>query len=141
MFGFKSFLNLGELTDSSISGLYQNSYELDTCNYTIGQGTNSNGQAQGEVHGGTFQITYGNVPPDDILQWMIKPGNKQSGVIVICDTNDVPLEKIFFEDGVCVNMQIQYNQYGSDYTKTSLIIRARTITVGSVSIENRWKSL
>lgn len=35
MFGHKSFLRIGALSDSSISGLYKDSYELENCNFSF----------------------------------------------------------------------------------------------------------
>ena len=37
MFGHKSFLRIGALGDSSISGLYKDSYELENCHFSFNQ--------------------------------------------------------------------------------------------------------
>ena len=54
MFGHKSFLRIGALSDSSISGLYKDSYELENCNFSFSQGVDGNGKPQTEVRGGRF---------------------------------------------------------------------------------------
>ena len=53
MFGHKSFLRIGALGDSSISGLYKDSYELENCHFSFNQGTNTDGKPQTDVRGGT----------------------------------------------------------------------------------------
>ena len=49
MFGHKSFLRIGALGDSSISGLYKDSYELENCHFSFNQGTNTDGKPQTDV--------------------------------------------------------------------------------------------
>lgn len=36
----------------------------------------------------------------------------EDGVIVVCDDNDEPLEKLFFEQAACVGLEIEYVQEG-----------------------------
>ena len=57
MFGHKSFLRIGALGDSSISGLYKDSYELENCHFSFNQGTNTDGKPQTDVRGGTLYLT------------------------------------------------------------------------------------
>ena len=56
MFGHKSFLRIGALSDSSIIGLYKDSYELESCNFGFFQGTDVNGKPQTEVRGVTISL-------------------------------------------------------------------------------------
>ena len=44
MFGHKSFLRIGALSDSSISGWYKDSYELENCNFSFSQGVDGHGK-------------------------------------------------------------------------------------------------
>ncbi len=138
MFGHKCFLRIGQLEDSSASGLYRDSYELLSCEYGFAQGADCNGKAQSEVFGGTINAVYPNVPPPEIVDWMLKSGKLENGAIVICDANDLPLEKVYFEDGVCTGMKVGYHQSGNGYVSTNIQIDVRKISVGSVSIEKRW---
>ncbi|WP_282036650.1 type VI secretion system tube protein TssD [Saccharicrinis aurantiacus] len=141
MFGHKCFLRIGALDDSSINGLYRDSYELAKCEFGFGQGVDSNGKAQTEVTGGSISIVFPNIPKDNMLEWMLKSSNLQSGAIVVCNANDEPLEKIMFEDAACVNLSINYSQKGKGFTTTQMVIQARKIIVGETNIENNWKNL
>src|SRR5690554_6951256 len=88
MFGHKCFLRLGQLNDSSISGLYKDSYELLSCDYSFAKGTDRNGKPQTEVRGGTIKVCYPNVPQPEFMGWMLKSGKLENGAIVICDRSE-----------------------------------------------------
>jgi hypothetical protein len=138
MFGYKSFLRVGVLDDSSVAGLYRDSYELESCNYGFSQEVDKNGKPQMDVHGGAIYLTYGNTPPMELLRWMLKSGKYEDGVIVICDENDEPLEKIEFEQARCVALEVTYRQEKSTYVATKITLQASKIKVSDVSIDNHW---
>ena len=138
MFGHKSFLRIGALSDSSISGLYKDSYELESCSYSFSQGIDLNGKPQTDVHGGTIFLTYAGLPQEDMLRWMLGSVQYEDGAIVICDDNDEPLEKILFEQAACVGLEIEYTQKGKSYIHTTITLQARKIKVGGTALENRW---
>src|SRR5690554_366168 len=100
-----------------------------------------NGKPQSEVQGGTISMVYPNVPPQEIVDWMLKSGKVENGAIVICDANDLPLEKVYFEDGVCTGMKVGYHQSGNGYVSTNIQIDVRKISVGNVAIEKRWVNI
>lgn len=141
MFGHKCFLRIGQLEDSSASGLYKDSYELLSCDFGFAQSMDRNGKPQSEVQGGTISMVYPNVPPQEIVDWMLKSGKVENGAIVICDANDLPLEKVYFEDGVCTGMKVGYHQSGNGYVSTNIQIDVRKISVGNVAIEKRWVNI
>lgn len=138
MFGHKSFLRIGALNDSSISGLYKESYELESCSFSFSRGVDANGKPQTEVRGGRINLTYGGLPQEDMLRWMLNSTKYEDGVIVVCDANDDPLEKIFFEQAACVSLEIEYIQQGKSYIKTKFVLQARKMKVGETTLENRW---
>ena len=138
MFGHKSFLKIGLLSDASILGLYKDSYELDACSFGFSQGVNSDGKAQTEVRGGAISVTIPGIPPNDIVQWSLDSRKYNDGVIVVCDDNDMPLEKIKFQDAACVGMEISYSQRGKGYIATKLTLQARQISVGDTELNNHW---
>ena len=141
MFGHKCFLRIGQLEDSSASGLYKDSYELLSCDFGFAQSMDRNGKPQSEVQGGTISMVYPNVAPQEIVDWMLKSGKVENGAIVICDANDLPLEKVYFEDGVCTGMKVGYHQSGNGYVSTNIQIDVRIISVGNVAIEKRWVNI
>ncbi len=141
MFGYKSFLRIGPLDDASIMGLYRSSYELMDCNFGFTQAIDDDGKVQTEVVGGNISFVLPGIPSNEILQWMLNRSKLESGAIVICDLDDVPLEKIFFEDAICVNTGIDYQKKGKGYIQSHIMIQARRIAVGDVQLENRWNNL
>ena len=138
MFGYKSFLKIGLLDDSSIQGLYKSSYELESCSYNFSQGINTDGKPQTEVRGGTINVTISGLPPNDIIQWALSHRMYNDGTLVICDENDMPLEKVHFKDAACVGMEITYSQKGKGYIATKLTLQARQLSVGETTLDSRW---
>lgn len=138
MFGHKSFLKIGLLSDASIVGLYKESYELESCSYGFSQGVNSDGKAQTEVRGGLMNVTIPGTPPMDIIRWALDSRKYNDGVIVICDSDNMPMEKINFKDAACISMEITYSQKGKSYSATKLALQARKMSVGNTDLNNRW---
>lgn len=138
MFGYKSFLRIGALSDSSISGLYKDSYELDSCSYSFLQGADTNGKPQTDVRGGTIFLTYSGLPQNDMLRWMLGSTKYEDGSIVVCNDNNEPLEKVRFEQAACVGLEIEYAQSGKAYIQTKITLQVRKIKVGETTLENEW---
>ena len=141
MFGHKSYLRFGAVDDSRIAGimdLYKDSYELESCNYGFAQSIDANGKAQSETRGGAIHIVYAALPTREMLQWALSSRKYHDGMIVICDDNDQPLEKIKFEQAACVGMDIDYSQNGSKYVSTKLVLQAFRISVGTTNLTNKW---
>lgn len=131
-------LQLGALSDSSISGLYKDSYELENCHFSFNQGTNTDGKPQTDVRGGTLYLTYAGLPQDDMLRWILNSKKYEDGAIVICNDSDEPLEKILFEQAACTGLNIEYTQVGKAYIHTKITLQVRKIKVGETTFENRW---
>lgn len=138
MFGHRSFLHIGSLSDSSIRGLLTEGMELDNFSYAFDQAVDIRGKAQGEVHSGTLQLTYPHLPPNEIIDWMLNPRKYKDGVIVLCDMDDVPIQKISFSQAACIGLEINYSEAGNNYVSTSFCLRAKALTIGETVVENRW---
>ena len=92
MFGYTVFLKIGNLAASSLVDMYKDSYQLIGCEFGFAQGIDIKGQAQTEVKGGTFYVTYPHLPNRDMIQWMLDARKYQNGAIVVHD-NQVPRSK------------------------------------------------
>ncbi|AEW19813.1 hypothetical protein TFKS16_2912 [Tannerella forsythia KS16] len=141
MFGHRSFLRIGSLDDASIKGLLASGMELNSFSYSYNQAIDIRGKAQGEVRSGTLLLTFANLPPDEIIDWMLNPRKYKDGSIVLCDMNDTPLQKISFENAACVGMDISYLESGNSYASTRITLRAKKMTVGNTVVENNWKNI
>lgn len=138
MFGYKSFLRIGTLDDSSISGLYKDSYELESCRYSFSQEMDANGKPQSDVRGGMIYLIYGGLPQENMLRWMLGTSKYEDGVIVLCNDNNEPLEKVYFEQAACVGLEIESTQIGKAYIQAKITLQARKIKVGETSLKNNW---
>ncbi|MDR2145207.1 MAG: type VI secretion system needle protein Hcp [Tannerella sp.] len=138
MFGHKTFLRIGQLTDGSLQGLYRESYELESCEYSFSQGYDHKGQPQSDTLGGAIHITYPGLPPQEILEWALNHRKYHDGVIVICDQNEQPLEKIGFEKAALVKLKIDYSQKGKGLFSTKIVLQAFSLQVGVHFLTNKW---
>lgn len=141
MFGHKWFLKIGELSNSSISGLTKDANELINCSIAFHQGIDHKGQAQTGVYVGDIILTYDGLPSNEIIYWAMTPIKLHSGALVLCDANDIPLEKIFFEDGVCVGMSLNYTKDGKSPAVTQLRLQARKIISGEETLTQHWSKI
>lgn len=138
MFTHKTHLRIGSLESIDASKLFDNSTELAKCSYTFAKGIDGKGQVQSKAEGGIVELELSSLPSKAIIQWALNPRKYESGMIVFSDDAGTPLEKILFTDAACISMEIIYMQTGSAYIKTSLIISAKKIMIGSTVFESRW---
>ena len=124
MFGYTVFLKIGNLAASSLTDMYKDSYQLIGCEFGFAQGIDIKGQAQTEVKGGTFYVTYPHLPNRDMIQWMLDARKY--------------LEKILFEKATCVDMEISYIRQGKSYIATKLTVQAQKLAFGTEEFENQW---
>jgi hypothetical protein len=141
MFGHKWFLRLGELADSSILGLIHDANELVHCSYSLHQGVDHKGQAQADVSIGEIILLYDGLPTQEIINWAISSVSFQDGALVLCDTDNAPVNKVFFKDGACVGMSINYISEGTSPVLTQLIIHPREISFGDIAISKSWLNM
>ena len=137
MFGYTVFLKIGNLAASSLVDMYKDSYQLIGCEFGFAQGIDIKGQAQTEVKGGTFYVTYPHLPNRDMIQWMLDARKYQNGASWSMTTSST-LEKILFEKATCVDMEISYIRQGKSYIATKLTVQAQKLTFGSEEFENQW---
>lgn len=134
MFGHKCFLRLGQLKDSSISGLYKDSYELLSCDYSFAKSTDQNGKTQTEVRGGTIKVCYPNVPQPEFMGWMLKSGKLENGAIQV---NKLTIGSVEFVNGHCVGFRQHIDTIGGG-TKTHMAISPEELRVNDMSFDNHW---
>lgn len=139
MFGCRSFLILGDGSPADIMSLINGGFEILDCNYSFNQGVSSKGKTTTKVHLKTMSITLSQLPAQPIIEWGMQPRKYLSGMIVVLDAENIPLEKIFFKEAACVDMEIDYTQTGKSYICTKLLIQVGKLIVGDgIDFENEW---
>lgn len=141
MFGYRSFLHIGALGDASIEGLLSKGFELENFSYSLSQAIGINGKAQGEVRAGSLQLTFGSLPPNEIIEWMIDPRKYKNGTIILCDINDEPLQKITFERAACTGLTINYAGATRRYASTQIVLQVKILSVSDAIVENNWNNV
>lgn len=139
MFGHRSFLILGGGDAANIMSLIKGGYEILDCNYSFNQGVDDKGRATTKVHGGIINVALSQLPPDPIIEWALNSRKYLDGVIALVDAENIPLEKLIFSQGACVDMEIDYMQTGDSYIVTKLMILVGKLVVGDgIDFENEW---
>lgn len=142
MFGYKSVLQLvggGQPTSSLASG-GSAEFELSDFSYEITQATDGVGKPQSEVQVGRMNLTFPNLPTNEMLEWMLLSRKYKNGVVVLYDIQEEPVQKITFLRAACVAMSVRYSESDENYCSTDLTIVAKGLQVGEVEMENTWKN-
>jgi len=138
MFGHRSFLVFGGGAADIIS-LIKGGYEISKCNFSFQQGVDQKGRASTRVYGGTINIVLPQLPPMDILEWAMQSRKYRSGVIVLVDNENIPLEKIFFNNATCIGLDIEYTEQGASYSTTSIVVQTENMIVGNgTTFASEW---
>lgn len=138
MYGHKWFLKIGELSDGSILGLMNDANELIHCSFSFNQGIDFKGQTQTEVRTGGLIVTYDGLPSKEIIDWAMSSRKLHDGVLVLCDTDDKPLNKVFFEDAACVELSVNYMNDGKSSIITQLRLYPRVTKIDDETLTKHW---
>ena len=124
---------------ADILSLVKGGYEILECNFAFEQGVDERGKATTRVHAGTIQLTLSQLPPQPVIEWALESRKYNDGMIVLLDAENIPMEKIIFQNTACVGMDLSYSQKGDSYATTKLTLQAETIIVGNgIDFTNEW---
>ena len=139
MFGHKSYLKLGDFTGTDFLSLEKNGYELTNFEFTFQQGVDEKCKAETKVFGGSLAVTIPTLPSNEIIDWGLDSCKYKKGVVVILDDENIPQEKILFENAACVDFGIEYTLKGEAYISTNLIIQAEQLQLDNgIYFDNSW---
>lgn len=138
MYGYRTFLKIGDIKEIDFMSLLKNGYELSNFSYALEQPTDQNGKAQGEVQGGTLQITIDGLPSDEIIEWMLNPRRYREGAIITYGEDNASVFRIFFKKTACTKMQIKYISKGKGFFNLNIHLQAQNLIFPEGEIENKW---
>lgn len=127
MFGYQVILEVGG-----------KKFDLDQSEFAFTQATDFKGQPEGEVFSGAIGLSYPNVPPKELLDWMLNPRKFLDGTLTTYGEDGTPLQKLEFKQATCVNMKIEYKNMDSSYTSCTFTIVANKVQIGGITVENEW---
>jgi hypothetical protein len=138
MFGNRSFLVLGGET-ADLMSLIKGGYEMANCQFSFQQGIDDKGKATTKVFGGAIHLTLPQFPPSDIIEWALQSRSHKDGMIVLLDAENLPVEKVLFQNAYCIDFEIDYTMEGQSYAATKLVIQAEILIVGDgIDFDNEW---
>jgi hypothetical protein len=138
MNGMKWFLKIGELSDASIKGVISSGYELIDCQYGFYHGADRSGKVETNTRLHGINLVYDGLPSKEIIKWAMGSVYYLNGALVLYDANDMPVEKIFFEEGACTGMRISYIADGDSYASTMLTVYPRIIKIDDNVFRQPW---
>jgi hypothetical protein len=138
MFGHRSFLVLGG-DAADIVSLLSGGLEILHCNYSFQQGVDDRGKATSRVYGGNISVTLSQLPPKEITAWALNSRSYKNGAIIMLDAQNMPAEKLVFENAACTSMKVSYTQADDSYASTQITIQAEVLIAGDgVDFLNEW---
>jgi hypothetical protein len=139
MFSHKTYLKLDDFSGTDYLSPVESGYELSEFELVFTQGTDDLGKATTEVRGGDMRIIIPALPSNEIIGWMLDSRKYKKGVIVIVDADESSINKIYFENTACVDMDISYKDQGKAYIRTILQLRAERLMFNDgMDFDNFW---
>jgi hypothetical protein len=141
MFGHRSFLMIGGNSPADIKSLISEGYEILDLRFGFKQGIGANGKATTAVHSDVINVVLSQLPSKQIIEWALNSRKYTDGMIVTLDANNVPLEKIIFQNATCTHLKIDFLQTGTSYLTVKMEIAAERLNVGSsgdITFTNNW---
>jgi len=126
------------MTDN-IQGLHFQNYDLIHSEYSFHKDINRNGEVLSDVVGGNIRVALPVFPTDELLAWVFDHGKKFNGEIVINDTNEEVIEKIYFEQARCVEFRLHYEPSENNNIVLLMTINVQKMKVGTIEYENTWR--
>lgn len=138
MYGYRTFLKIGDTENIDFMSILKNGYELSNFSYSLIQPADEQGKAQGEVQGGTMQLTFNGFPTDELLDWMINPRRHKDGIIITYGEDNASVMRVFFKKAFCIDMNINYIHSGSQYLSVQFIVSAQSLKFGEEQVQRNW---
>lgn len=139
MFTHRSFLMLGASSAADIISLIKGGSEVSSFGYSFQQGINTKGKATTRVYSGTLHVTLSQLPDRQMIEWALNSRKYSDGVIIMLDQENIPMEKVIFQNATCISFEINYTETGKRYVSTKLIIQAENLVVGDgITFSNEW---
>jgi hypothetical protein len=139
MFAHKTYLKLGDFNGTDFMSLIQGGYEVSDFEYSFQQGMDDRGKSSTKVFGGSLSIAIPTLPSNELIEWAMNSRKYKKGVVVVLDNENIPQEKIMFENAACVDLGIDYTQKGEAYITTNLVIQAEQLLFDNgLEFDNYW---
>jgi len=107
--------------------------------YALHQPTDRTGKPIGKPTGGKITLTIESNGNTDLFYWMKEPSHTKDGTIIFYKRDAMAQQMVLeFENGFCVDFMERFIADTKDPMKTTIVISAQSIKVGSVDYKNLW---
>lgn len=132
-------LKIRKPVQDNVQHLYLHSIDLVHAEYSFYKQVDDRGEVRSEVLSGNIRCVTEVLPTDFLINWMFDTQKKYNGEIVFLDEFQESIDKLYFDQGRCVDLKLHYEP-GAGSTNVLLIItiNAQRMMVGDVEYLNRY---
>ncbi len=123
----------------NIQHLFMHSIDLAHAEYSFHKEVDDKGEVRSEVLSGNIRCVSEVLPSEFLLNWMLDTQKKYNGELVFLDEFNESIDKLYFEQGRCVDLKLHYEPgVGSSNVLVIITINAQKMDVGNVEYLNRY---
>lgn len=114
-------------------------YNVLKCQYDLFQETDDTGRPSSVTRGGKIKITVESTADTTLSDWMFNNFERKDGSIQFLKRDtDSKAKELKFKEGYLVNYLENFDSSGKNPMTESIIISARTISIGNGEHINEW---
>ena len=140
-YGYKAFLELGSLNEQqeyySITSI---PLELDAWSYTFIRNIDNRGKIETGLKGGNITFFISGIPRIMFWEWAMETCKYLSGYIIVKNTENDTIRRLYFQDAGCISMKVRYINEGKSYMSVEIVLQAEKLyfECASKPLDNRW---
>jgi len=132
-------LKIRKPDQDNVQSLFMHTIDLVHAEYSFYKQVDDRGEVRSEVLSGNIRCVSEVLPSEFLLNWMFDTQKKYNGELVFLDEFQESIDKLYFEQGRCVDLKLHYEPgAGASNVLVVLTINAQRMIVGDVEYLNRY---
>lgn len=114
-------------------------YNVLSCSYDLFQETDATGRPSSVTRGGRIKLSVESTADTSLAEWMFNNFERRDGSVKFLKRdNDATAKELKFSEGYMVKYIENFDHTGDNPMSESLVISARSITMGTGEHVNDW---
>ncbi|SHJ03027.1 hypothetical protein SAMN04488096_10738 [Mesonia phycicola] len=114
-------------------------YNVLNCTYDLFQETDATGRPSSVTRGGRVKLTLESTADTSLVEWMFNNFERRDGSVKFLKRdNEATAKELKFHEGYVVKYVENFDHSGDSPMHESIVISARSITMGSGEHVNNW---
>lgn len=136
----KAQLKIQKPQQNNVQHLFIQHLDLTHAEYSFHKEVDERGEVRSEVLSGNIKCVSEVLPNEFLLNWMLDTQKKYNGELVFLDEDQESIDKLYFEQGRCVELKLHYEPgAGASNVLVILTINAQKMDIGTVEYLNRYR--